>query len=55
MEITPIIKEAAAYGIACGVIAMAAALLILVALVAMRSSAGNPQPWPTLPFGFSAT
>ena len=53
MDMTLAVKNAALYGLACGVVAMAIALTFLLASQALQAARAAEMPGPQLPFGFS--
>jgi hypothetical protein len=54
LDLAPIVKEAAWFGLACGVIMMAAALLYLIGTELMKPTATVAAATPKPPFGFCA-
>ncbi len=53
MDIAPIVKDAALCGLACGVVTMAIALVVLLRIQALQATGTIEIQGPHLPFGFS--
>jgi hypothetical protein len=54
MDLATIVKDAALFGLACGVITMAAALIYLFGRELMRPAVTATAATPKPPFGFNA-